>query len=119
MTDVQPVDTGTRDLLCRIKDSVAVVTLNRPDAKNALSPEMKEALGDLIPKLDSATDELGSSVRCLLLTGAGNSFCAGGDTKSMAKGDAIPRLDDRVRRVRREHEFPAALHEMSVPVIAA
>ncbi len=119
MSEVQPVDTGTRDLLCRIEDRVAVVTLNRPDAKNALSPEMKEALGVLIPKLDSTADELDTGVRCLLLTGAGSAFCSGGDTKSMAKGDVIPRLDDRVRRVRREHAFPAALHEMSVPVIAA
>ena len=119
MSEAQPVDTGTGDLLCRIEDQVAVVTLNRPAAKNALSPEMKEALAVLIPKLDSATDELGHGVRCLLLTGAGRAFCAGGDTKSMAKGDAIPRFDDRVRRVRREHEIPAALHELSVPVIAA
>ncbi|MGE4609034.1 MAG: enoyl-CoA hydratase/isomerase family protein, partial [Myxococcota bacterium] len=95
MSEVQPVDTGTGDLLCRIEDHVAVITLNRPDAKNALSPEMKEALAVLIPKLDSATDELGHGVRCLLLTGAGRAFCAGGDTKSMAKGDAIPRFDDR------------------------
>ncbi len=126
MSEVRPVDTGTPDLLCHIEDHVAVVTLNRPDAKNALSLEMKEALGELVPKLDSASGvgmnggpESGMGVRCLLLTGAGRAFCAGGDTKSMAKGDAIPRLDDRVRRVHREHEFPAALHEMSVPVIAA
>jgi len=77
VSEVQPVDTGTRDLLCRIEDRVAVVTLNRPDAKNALSPEMKEALGVLIPKLDSASDELGAGVRCLLLTGAGSAVCAG------------------------------------------
>lgn len=118
MSEVQTVDTGTRDLLCRIEDHVAVVTLNRPDAKNALSPEMKDALAVLIPRLNS-DDDLGKGVRCLLLTGAGSAFCAGGDTKSMAKGDAIPRLDDRIRRVRREHEFPAALHESSIPVIAA
>lgn len=119
VNEIQPVDTGTPDLLCRIEDRVAVITLNRPDAKNALSPEMKEALGDLIPKLDSSSHELGRSVRCLLLTGAGGAFCAGGDTKAMAKGDAIARMDDRIRRVHREHEFPAALHELSVPAIAA
>jgi len=119
MTEVRQIETGTSHLLCRIEDHVAVVTLNRPDAKNALSLEMKEALGELIPKLDAPDDEVGRSVRCVLLTGAGRAFCAGGDTKSMARGDAIARLEDRVRRVHREHEIPAALHEMSVPVIAA
>jgi enoyl-CoA hydratase/carnithine racemase len=108
------VDTGTDDLLCRVEDHVAVVTLNRSDAKNALSPAMKEALVEWLPRLGADPE-----VRCLLLTGAGRAFCAGGDTKAMAKGDAIARMEDRIRRVHREHEMPLALHEMSVPTIAA
>jgi len=116
MSDAVAVETGTPDLLCRIEDRVAVVTLNRPDAKNALSPEMKESLVALLPQLTSPSDD---RVRCLLLTGAGRAFCAGGDTRAMAKGDAIPRMDDRIRRVQREHEIPASLHEASVPVVAA
>jgi 2-(1,2-epoxy-1,2-dihydrophenyl)acetyl-CoA isomerase len=108
------VDTGTDDLLCRIEDHLAVVTLNRPDARNALSPDMKEAMRALLPRL--AGD---SEVRCLLLTGAGKAFCAGGDTKSMARGDAIAHMDDRIRRVHKEHEVPAALHELPIPVLAA
>jgi len=108
------VETGTGDLLCRVADHVAVVTLNRSEAKNALSPDMKEALRALLPRLAGDPD-----VRCLLLTGAGSAFCAGGDTKSMAKGDAIARMDDRIRRVHREHEVPAALHELPIPVLAS
>jgi len=115
----ETIDTGTSDLLCCIEDGVATVTLNRPDAKNALSLEMKEALVELIPRLGTPAQAADRSVRCVLLTGAGQAFCAGGDTKSMAKGDAIARMDDRIRRVKREHEIPAALHELPVPVVAA
>ena len=108
------VTTGTDHLLCRVEDGVAVVTLNRPEAKNALSPELKEALRKLLPAL--AAD---AEARCLLLTGAGRAFCAGGDTRAMAEGDAIASLEDRVRRVNREHRIPTALHELPIPVIAA
>ena len=114
MSDVREIDTGTPDLLCRVDQRAAVVTFNRPDARNALSPEMKESLRELLPRLGEDPD-----VRSLLLTGEGRAFCSGGDTKAMAKGDAIPRMDDRIRRVHKEHEIPAALHEMTIPTIAA
>lgn len=114
MTDAAAIDTGTGDLLCRVDERVAVVTLNRAEARNALSPDMKEALRALVPRLGGDPE-----IRCLLLTGAGRAFCAGGDTKAMAKGDAIPRMDDRIRRVHKEHEVPAALHELPIPTIAA
>ncbi len=114
MADVRTIDTGTDHLLCRVEERVAVVTLNRPEARNALSAELKEALRPLIPALADDPE-----IRCLLLTGAGPSFCAGGDTKAMAQGDAIPGMEDRIQRVRREHEVPAALHELSIPTVAA
>ena len=62
------IDTGTDQLLCRIEDRVAVVTLNWPEARNALSRALKDSLIRLIPELGG--DE---SVGCLLLTGAGAS----------------------------------------------
>ena len=108
------LETGTDHLLARQEGRVAVVTFNRPEARNALSSEMYEGFQNILPAI--AADP---GIGCMLLTGEGGAFCAGGDTKSMAQGDAIPRLDDRVRRVHREHEFPAAIHEMSVPVLAA
>jgi enoyl-CoA hydratase/carnithine racemase len=107
------LDTGTDQLLCRVEDRVARVTLNRPEARNALTLEMKQALRALIPALGDDPD-----VGCLLLTGAGGAFCAGGDTKVMAEGPP-PEREPRVRMLRREHEIPAALHHLAVPVIAA
>src|SRR5690606_31260761 len=51
-------DTGTEELLVRVEARVAVVTLNRPEARNALTPAMKEALARTIPAL-GADPEVG------------------------------------------------------------
>ena len=107
------IETGTEQVLCHVEDRVAVLTLNRPEARNALTVPMKEALRRLVPDLG---DDPG--VGCLLLTGAGGAFCAGGDTKVMAEGPPSDR-EERVRILKREHEVPAALHASPVPTIAA
>ncbi len=108
------LDTGTQDLLCHVDERVAVVTLNRAEAKNALSLTLKQQLAELLPSL-ADDDEVG----CVLLTGAGHTFSAGGDTGKMAEGDAIANQEDRVRRVRDEHRIPAWLHEMGKPTLCA
>jgi enoyl-CoA hydratase/carnithine racemase len=111
---VRAVDTGTDQLLCRVEERVAVVTLNRPKARNALSMELKDALYRVVPKLEADV-----GVGCLLLTGAGTAFCSGGDTKVMAEGGKPPSMEDRQRQLRWEHRLPLMLHELSKPVIAA
>jgi 2-(1,2-epoxy-1,2-dihydrophenyl)acetyl-CoA isomerase len=73
------LDTGTEDLRAKIDDGVAVITMNRPDRRNALSEAMLSALGNVLAVIE-ADDAVGSVV----LTGAGGAFCAGGDVKSMA-----------------------------------
>lgn len=107
------VDTGSDQVRCRLRERVAVVTLHRPEARNALTREMKEALRALVPALGDDPE-----VGCVLLTGAGGAFCAGGDTKVMAEGPP-PEREPRVRMLRREHEIPAAIHRLAVPVVAA
>ena len=72
-------DTGTQDLLVRLEDKVAVITLNRPEARNAMSGEMNAALQKALYEA-----ELDPQVGCIVLTGAGKGFCAGGDVKGMA-----------------------------------
>ena len=70
-----------------LKDgAVALVTLDCPAARNALSAELRRALLETLERL--ARDP---AVRALVLTGAGGSFCAGGDLKSM--GGADPAAD--------------------------
>ena len=112
--EIRSVETGTEQLLCRVEARVGVLTLNRPEARNALSVELKEAL------LRIAT-ELGQDpgVGCLLLTGAGGAFCAGGDTKVMAESGTPPSMEERQQRLRAEHRLPLVLHELEKPVIAA
>ena len=72
------IDTGTDELLCTIRDRVAVITLNRPDARNSLSDNLTPALRRMI----RACGE-NPQVGALLITGAGKAFCAGGDVKGM------------------------------------
>ncbi len=107
-------ETGTGEILCEVRERVATITLNRPAAKNALTMEMKEALYVLVRDLE---DDPG--VGCLLLTGSGGTFSAGGDTRRMQKEGKPPVMEDRQRQLRWEHEIPRRLHRMGKPTIAA
>lgn len=107
------IETGSAQLLCRVEERLAVVTLNRPEARNALSLEMKQALRRLVPAL-GADPEVGA----LLLTGAGGAFCAGGDTGVMSQGSP-PSPQERLGLLREEHEIPAALFALAKPTLAA
>ena len=73
------INTGTEELLAEINDGIGLITLNRPQARNAMSGEMTRALKETL-----ADFELNPAVKCLVLTGAGKGFCAGGDVKGMA-----------------------------------
>lgn len=66
------------DLLYDVDTPLATITLNRPDTRNAWSSEMAEGVVDA---LDAAARD--DDVRCVLLTGAGDAFCAGGDLEAM------------------------------------
>ena len=76
-------DTGTNDLSVIVSDGVAVLTMNRPERRNALSADMLRALGDAL-----AACETDPEVGAVVLTGAGGAFCAGGDVKGMAERNA-------------------------------
>jgi enoyl-CoA hydratase/carnithine racemase len=110
----QDIDTGTGQLRLRVEDRVALLTLHRPEARNALSFELKAALAEWIPRL-GADPQVG----CLLVTGAGGAFCAGGDTKSMAQEGRPASPEERKRILRFEHAIPEAIHRLEKPVVAA
>ncbi|MBC7831413.1 MAG: enoyl-CoA hydratase/isomerase family protein, partial [Hyphomicrobium sp.] len=83
------IDTGTDELVAEQDGGVLTLTMNRPEARNAMTGTMIEALGR---ELERA--EVDPTVRCVVLTGAGKGFCAGGDVKSMAPEDGdAPRRD--------------------------
>lgn len=73
---------GTEHLLVEQVGHVLVVTLNRPEARNALSRPMLAGMADAWVELDTNDD-----LRCLVLTGAGGTFCAGMDLKRAAAGN--------------------------------
>src|SRR5258705_13294057 len=73
------IDTGTEDLRAEIDSGVAVITMNRPARRNAFSQAMVSALGAVLARVE--TDE---AVGCVVLTGAGGAFSAGGDGKNTA-----------------------------------
>ncbi len=113
-SDVRVIETGTGELLCDVRERVATVSLNRPEAKNALTMDMKEGLYTLVR--DLAADD---AVGCVLLTGAGTAFCSGGDTKKMKQDGKPPSMEDRQRQLRWEHQLPRMLHEMPKPTLCA
>lgn len=115
--DPVDIDTGTEQLLCEIRDGVALITLNRPEARNALSDQLSPALRRMIR---ACGDD--PRVGALLLTGAGTAFCAGGDVKGM--GDASSKKDwsDEARisdLIERERLLTGALVALRKPTIAA
>lgn len=116
----RPLNTGTEDLLAELESGVLTLTLNRPDALNAFSGEMISALG---AQLGQA--ETNSEVRCILLTGAGKGFCAGGDVKGMAEGGrgsagAKLSIDERIHQQRiTQRATSGRLFNMPKPTIAA
>jgi isohexenylglutaconyl-CoA hydratase len=75
----------TATLLLNLERGVLYITLNRPESRNAMSPEM---LAELDAAFDAVRDDL--SVRAIVLRGAGGHFCAGGDLKGMMAGGMKP-----------------------------
>ena len=111
--------TGTTDLLADLSDGVLTLTLNRPEARNAMSAAMNAALAEQL-----AAAELDSAVKCVVLTGAGKGFCAGGDVKGMAsRGDGPDSgntIDAAIHRQRVNQRATAGkLFAMPKPTIAA
>lgn len=103
---------GVLDL--HIDDGVATLTMNRPDAKNALSAEMKDAFAAAVPAL--AAD---AAVRALVLTGAGGAFCAGGDLRGMQEVRGQMTLAGWRERMREVQPWLRTLMRFDRPVIAA
>ena len=107
----------TQDLLETIEGGIATLTMNRPEARNAFSREMMDALSEALPRLAN-----NPAVRLVVLTGTGAAFCAGGDVKGFAQragGDAAAlSFDHKVTDLRARMEVARWLHEMPKPTLA-
>ena len=111
------LETGTPELLARVEERVCVLTLNRPEARNALSDTLSPALRRMFARLAGEPE-----VGCVLLTGAGRAFCAGGDVKGMgdASSGAARSPEEAVAELtRRQLSLTGALYELPQPTVAA
>jgi 2-(1,2-epoxy-1,2-dihydrophenyl)acetyl-CoA isomerase len=101
-------------LLKEQRDGVLTLTFNRPERRNALSPEIYEELRETL--LAAADD---GAIGAIVVTGAGGAFSAGGDVARMAAGtQEQPTYEERVARLRRRAEIGELLHTMDKPTIA-
>lgn len=94
-------------VLFDVDDEIAIITLNRPDTRNCLSEDVREGLAQAWDRFENSDD-----LRVAVLTGAGETFCAGGDLKEMvATGMQVPPRD--------MFALPYDTVELTKPTIAA
>ncbi|MFC7157577.1 enoyl-CoA hydratase/isomerase family protein [Halomarina halobia] len=104
-------DTGDAVLL-DVGDGVATVTLNRPERRNALSPDVMDGLTDAFEELES------SDVRCVVVTGSEGVFCAGGDIESMGERERADPAEAVERITNSAHELVETIASLPLPVVA-
>lgn len=101
------------DLEYRVEQGVGTILLNRPEKKNAFTMEMIDQWAEIlrVVRRDDA-------VRVLVLTGAGDAFCSGGDLTDLAHGEQTP-LARKSFLTEHVHRIAYALEDLDKPVIAA
>lgn len=110
------IDTGTDELLCSLRDRVAIITLNRPQARNSLSDNLTPALRTMIKERGEDPN-----VGAIVITGAGTAFCAGGDVKGMGANSTKQAwsFDQKVEDLQdRQRRLTGALMSVRKPTIA-
>lgn len=117
------IETGTEELLCRIEDRVGVITLNKPDKKNALGDILTPALRRTV-----ATLEEDDRVGCVMITGTGDAFCSGGDVSGMGGGGGqaakssqppISKKDRIAELTHKQETLTLRIHELAKVTVAA
>jgi 2-(1,2-epoxy-1,2-dihydrophenyl)acetyl-CoA isomerase len=102
-------------LLSQMRGGLLVLTMNRPESRNAMNAALCNALVDQLARV--AEDR---GVRAVILTGAGGSFSVGGDVKAMNEGTGRDTPEgERIAALRARMEASRLLHEMPKPTIAA
>ncbi len=96
-----------------LDSGLLTITMNRPERRNALNPDM--VVGLVAAARRAAEDH---EVRAVLFKGAGGTFCVGGDVKSMAEGRAPLPFEAKLANLRRGMEVSRILHQMPKPVVA-
>ena len=105
------------DITLDIQDRIAFITLNRPEARNALSMEMRTGLAEYTAQL-----EFDPAVRCVVLRGAGGHFMAGGDVKLFKSRQQMPHGERKRQVLEGLHLLHYAIYRirrMPKPVLAS
>jgi len=100
-------------ILYQSEGNIAILTINRPEAKNAFSPEMLTLWRQFIE--EAKADD---NVRVMIVTGKGDTFCSGGDIREMAEG-RIRSWDMKKFLWEGAHRIIFALEDLDKPIIAA
>ena len=99
-----------RHIKLEIKGRVAVITMNRPEKRNALNSEVRQELYNVLKRIDS--DE---NIRSAIITGAGEAFIAGADIQAMKNYT----VEDAIESSRQGSKVFSYIEKMGIPVIAA
>jgi len=108
---------NTSTIQFAVEAGIAVITLNRPDKRNAITDDMRAQLIDTLESVQRDTH-----IRAVILTGNGKVFCAGGDVSGMAQRMEAPAGEVAFNgwtRQQRVHHTVNLLHAMPKPTIAA
>ncbi len=100
-------------LLEDTQGTVRVLTLNRPDKRNALNTALHAKLLDALDRADADPD-----IRCVLLAGAGKSFCAGADLAEHRDSAQLPAAENEMR-IQQMAQLQLAVSQLGKPVVAA
>jgi enoyl-CoA hydratase len=107
-------ESGSGEVLLEVDGGVAVVTLNAPDRRNALTPAMARELIATFDEVD-ARPEVGA----LVVTAVGKSFCAGGDVATLKAAGEDPAAPDLYDGMSAIYDSFYRLGQVKVPTIAA
>ena len=105
------------DLIVEKKNHIATLTFDRPDARNALSNDMRNNLRDTLAEIEQDND-----IRCVVMKGSGEHFMAGGDVKKML--GYIDQSPEKIRaefmqRIHDLHPIMMTMRRMPKPIIAS
>ncbi len=101
----------------KVEEGIGTITFNRPEARNAFSPEMQKGLSEFTHQM-----EFDSTVRCVVLRGAGGHFMAGGDVKLFKEREGMEPIERKAAIVKSIHNLHYAIYrfrKMAKPIICA
>ena len=105
---------GSGEVLLEVDGGVAIVTLNAPDRRNALTPGMADELIATFDEVDTKPE-----VGALVIRGVGKSFCAGGDVATLTNAGKDPATPDAYEGMGKIYDSFYRLGQVRVPTVAA